>query len=78
MTIYKAYFHNNYCQCYHIVSPENKLVEGTCQGNTIIGVCLTHMTCLSCNLMCIAVAMTARLRTLEEDIQCHGLRDGGH
>ena len=36
------------------------------------------MTCPNCNVMSVAVAMTARQLKLEEDIQCHRLIDGGH
>ena len=38
----------------------------------------THMTCPSCKLISEAVTMTARQLALEVQIQCHGLRDGGH
>ena len=41
-------------------------------------VCWTHITCPSCKLISVAVPTTARQLTLEEQIQCHGLKDKGH
>ena len=40
--------------------------------------CWIHITCPNCNVLSVAVAMTARQLELEEHIQWHGLIDGCH
>ena len=40
--------------------------------------CWIHITCPNCNVLSVAVAMTARQLGLEEPIQWHILIDGGH
>ena len=50
----------------------------TISENTIVSVIWTHITCASCKLMSVAVTMTAKQLILEEQIQCHGPRYGGH